>query len=168
MTLEIDEVLFNIGLVILEGLILAIVLNYWQEWNLRKKDKKDMTFLIQHIYKSLFVNRDPDEIYYFVKLSGDREKMMIQQILKLEIKEESKGGTDVRLILKNSEFGLVLDPSWNLSHIVTYKVKIEEGNPTPQRHYFGEPPKNVQSFSQPYDSFRKYVENRAKMFDLRL
>jgi hypothetical protein len=168
MTLVLDEVLFNIGLVILEGLVLAILLNYWQDWTMKKKEKREMNFLIQHIYKSLFVDRDPDEVYYFVKLSGEREKMMIQQLLKLEIKEESKGGTDVRLVLKNSEFGLVLDPAWNLSHIVTYKVKIEEGKPTPQRHYFGEPPQNVQSFAEPKESFRSYFEKRAKMFGLRI
>lgn len=168
MTLALDDVLFNIGLVILEGFVLGVILNYWQDWILKKKDKKDMSFLVHHIYKSLFINRDPDEIYYFVKLSGEREKMMIQQLLKLEIKEESKGGTDVRLVMKNSDFGLILDPAWNLSHIVTYKVKVEEGKPTPQRHYFGEPPKNVQSFAQPYDTFRIYFEKRAKMFGLRL
>ena len=168
MTLELDDVLFNVGLVILEGLILGVILNYWQDWNFKKKDRKDMNFLVHHIYKSLFVNRDPDEVYYFVKLSGEREKMMIQQLLKLELKEESTGGTDVRLVLKNSELGLVLDPSFKLSHIVTYKIKVEEGRPTPQRHYFGEPPKNVQSFAQPYDRFRVYFENRAKIFGLRL
>lgn len=150
MVLELDEVLFNIGLVVLEGFILAILLNKWNDFTTTRAQSKKIKYLLS-TFSTLLKEKKIQDLYYFLKLNLREDIALLQSIFLMDLTSntlsDSTGIRDV-LILENNKYRLRLDPKW--------ESKIEVSKK--EDYFFSKPEENVDT----YQEFLSFITQKSK------
>ena len=133
---------------VISGLIIAVVITWWANQADRRKQIEGFTFLIRNIYTAVSKD-DHKELYYFLKLAGEKEKSIIQQILQMELVFEAQTGSfntkiDDKLLLKNAEYILSIDMNFQ-AFIFHTKPNIEEKD---SYYFFLRPERQSPHFSR--------------------
>ncbi len=148
--LEWDQMLWDVVLILLEGTILALVINKWNEVREERKESRKVKALMTTFYKML-KEQKPVDLYYFLKVNPREDLARIQLVLLMDLftepQADSLGTRDV-LSLQNNQFRLRLDPKFE-THINT-KVNVFFN--------FSKPQENAEI----YTSFVEYVKKQGK------
>ncbi len=168
MAFDFDFFIQEIILQVITGLILVLVITWWQSHAEERRQRQEQTFLIKYFYEAI-CREDYKEVYYFLKLAGEHEKSIIQQILQLEyrfeIQEVNRGLNDI-LKAGNADIKLQIDFGFQ-AFIFDEEVKDKEGKGS---YYWFLRPQAAPSDSYPevFRKFQRYIINRAKMFKLKV
>ena len=150
MVLELDQVLFDIGLVVLEGFVLAILLNKWNNFITTRAQSKKIKYLIS-TFCTLLRERKIQDLYYFLKLNLREDIVLLQSIFLMDLSSEklsdSMGIRDA-LILENNIYRLRLDPKWES------KIEISKKEP----FFFSKPSENAET----YEEFLSFILQKSK------
>ncbi|HMF30338.1 MAG TPA: hypothetical protein VKK79_02920 [Candidatus Lokiarchaeia archaeon] len=170
MAFDFEDFITTVILQVISGVILAIVLSWWASNAEKRRQNQEFSFLIHHIYAAV-CNEDYKELYYFLKLAGEKEKSTIQQILQMELTFEGQTGSfnlkiDDKLFFKNAEYALCVDLGFQ-AYIYDAEVKNQEGEGS---YYFFLRPESSKLENSPevFENFQKYIVNRAHQFDLKI
>ena len=117
--MNVDDVLLVILQVVLEGIVLAVLLNKWSEISERRAMMKEINFIMKKFY-SLLKAKDSLKIYYFVKLLSDDENKLLKRVLLMDVafttqKTSQSEYKDV-LEMRNADFILMINPQMSNFH----------------------------------------------------
>ena len=124
MALESDQMAWDVFILVLstvlEGVILAVVLNKWNDYTEKRRESRKIQNLMSKFYE-LVRQQEVVDLYYFIKLIPVEDQQRIQSVLLMDLQtspqSDSMGTRDI-LILENNRFKLRLDPKWE-SHLHT-------------------------------------------------
>lgn len=154
MVLELDQVLFDIGLVVLEGFILAILLNKWNDFTTTRTQSRKIKYLIS-TFCTLLKEKKVQDLYYFLKLNLREDIVLLQSIFLMDLSSDrlsdSTGVRDV-LILENNKYRLRLDPKWES------KIEVSQK----EAFFFSKPNENVDAFEE-FLNFILLKSKKSKM-----
>ncbi len=150
MALEPDQMIWDVLLIVLEGTILALVLNKWNDLVEQRKESRKVRELMTNFYK-LLKGQKPVDLYYFLKLIPREDLTRIQTVLLMDHSSEpmsdSLGAREV-LSFQNNQFRLRLDPKFETK--INTKVNVFFS--------FAKPQENPEI----YTSFVEYVKKQSK------
>ena len=150
MALEPDQMVWDVCMIVLEGTILALVLNKWNEMVESRKESRKVRELMTNFYK-LLQEQKPVDMYYFLKLVPRDDLTRIQTVLLMDHSTESQSdslGTREVLSFQNNQFRLRLDPKFETK--INTKVNVFFS--------FSKPQENAEIFT----SFVEYVKKQSK------
>ncbi len=150
MALEPDQMVWDVCMIVLEGTILALVLNKWNEMVEQRKESRKVRELMTNFYKFL-KEQKPVDLYYFLKLVPRDDLTRIQTVLLMDHSTESMSdslGAREVLSLQNNQYRLRLDPKFESK--INTKVNVF--------FTFTKPQENAEIFT----SFIEYVKKQSK------
>ncbi len=141
--------LWDIFMIVLEGTILALVLNKWNDLVEQRKETRKVRELMTNFYNLLKEQKAVD-LYYFLKLIPREELTRIQTVLLMdhytESQSDSLGAREI-LTLQNNQFRLRLDPKFETK--INTKVNVFFS--------FSKPQENEEIFA----SFVEYMKKQC-------
>ncbi len=168
MAFDLEFFIQEIILQVITGVVIALVITWWQSHAEERRQIQEQTFLIKYFYEAI-CREDYKEVYYCLKLAGEHEKSVIQQILQLEyrfeVQEANRGLND---ILKAGNANIKLQIDFNFqAFIYDEDVKDKDGKGS---YYWFLRPQSATYERNPevFRKFQKYIINRAKMFKLKI
>lgn len=158
---SVDDIIFLIIQILLEGVVFGLILSKAQEWYFSKKELREITFVMSKFHE-LLVAKETLDIYYFVKLLTDDERTYLKRVLFMEARfydrKSSSGSVQEDVLeMRNSKFIFVVDPQMANFHRIK-NMKMEN------TFSFQQPEENVEV----YESFKKYVKEMCEDFGVSL
>jgi hypothetical protein len=150
MALEIDQMLWDTALIVLEGLVLAILLNKWNDFTSTRALTRKIKKLVTTFY-TLLKEKKIQDLYYFLKLNLREDIILIQSIFLMDLSSiKLSDGAGVRdlLILENNKYRLKLDPKWESKIEISKKAD----------YFFSKPNESVET----YEEFLNFITNKCK------
>ena len=142
--------------IVLEGIILAMVLNKWNDLAERRKESRKLRSLMAK-FSELLQQQKMVDLYYYIKLISAEDQKSIQTVLLMDLQKtpqsDSMGVRDV-LTLENNLFKLRLDPKWE-SHLHTKGTAF---------YNFSKPQENAEFFP----AFLAYVKEKVEAEGIKL
>ncbi len=141
--------LWDIFMIVLEGTILALVLNKWNDLVEQRKESRKVRDLMTNFYK-LLSEQKPVDLYYYLRSIAEEDLKRIQVVLLMDLytehQSDSLGTRDV-LSLQNNSFRLRFDPKFETK--INIKVNVFFS--------FTKPEENVEIFT----SLLEYVKRQS-------
>jgi len=157
MTLETGQMIWDVFLILLEGVVLATILKKWNDYVEAKKERKKKQWLLQN-FASMYIQKKPKDLYYFVKLLPAEDLKILLYLLLMELsivsQTDSSGKRDI-LTMENAEFLFRLDPKWETQIKLQGKIDVFS---------FAKPTENLQI----YDIFRTFLEQQCRIHQVKL
>ncbi|WP_371803786.1 hypothetical protein [Candidatus Lokiarchaeum ossiferum] len=160
--MEIDQMGWDLALIIFEGVILAWILSKMESRAAKRERMENMKYVLTQFY-ALLKAKDSVGIYYFTKLCSDLERKYLKRILLMDLQFNPKNGSksEVEIMdMRNGRFLFVIDPSGNTYHRLR-DLEMENMN---ESYNFYTPEERVEQLY----SFMDYVKKCGKIFGISL